>query len=170
MRSSSFLRGSLVLFISLFCDQVWADEFVKFLAKQQVGQEIMVTGGFRRFPYKKHFYRRDDKTGEVENFEYFGMTIVPTMIIGNGKLSLRANVIDSMLLLYPDPELVKDLPEQGESLWFTGTLIGFQYGISGIINSPFSGGDPYILLKRVSPLAPPEAYPEKTGEHAPTKE
>jgi hypothetical protein len=169
MRSSSLLRGSVMLLVLLFCDQIWADEFVKFLAKQQVGQEITVTGGFRRFSYKKRFYRRDDKTGEVENFEYFGMTMVPTMIIGNGKLLLRANVIDSMLLLYPDPELVKDLPEQGENLWFTGTLIGFQYGISGIINSPFSGGDPYILLKRISAIAPPEAYPDKTDEQSSTK-
>jgi len=131
---------------------------VNFLAKQKIGQEITVTGGFRRFSYKRRFFHRDEKTGEVENFEYFGMTIVPTMIIGNGKLSLRANVIDSMLLVYTDQELVKDLPEQGENLWFTGTLIGFQYGISGIITSPFSGGDPYILLTRISAVAPPEAY------------
>jgi hypothetical protein len=65
-----------------------------------------------------------------------------------------------MLLLYSDEELVKDLPEQGENIWFTGTLIGFQYGISGMITSPFSGGDPYILLTRVSTVAPPEAYLE----------
>lgn len=148
---------------------VRADEFVNFFAKQQIGQEILVTGGFRRFSYQKHFFRRDIKTGEVENFDYFGITMVPTMIIGNGTLSLRANVIDSMLLVYEDPELVKDLPEQGENLWFTGALIGFQYGISGIITSPFSGGDPYVLLKRVSPLAPPEAYPNQQKTPTPAK-
>jgi hypothetical protein len=158
MQLAWIVRGSVFILIIVLNASVWADEFVNFLAKQQVGQEIMVTGGFRRFSYKKHFYHRDDKTGEVANFEYFGMTMVPTMIIGNGTLSLQANVIDSMLLVYEDPELVKDLPEQGENLWFTGTLIGFQYGISGIISSPFSGGDPYVLLRRVSTLAPPEAY------------
>lgn len=155
-----FWRGSLYFAALFFSVPVWADEFVNFLAKQKVGHTITVTGGFRRFSYKKRFFRRDVKTGDVEYFEYFGMTLVPTMIIGNGKLSLRAHVIDSMLLLYSDEELVKDLPEQGENIWFTGTLIGFQYGISGMITSPFSGGDPYILLSRISSVAPPEAYPE----------
>lgn len=160
MRHWGLWRGSLFLVVLLCSVPVWADEFVNFLAKQKVGHTITVTGGFRRFSYKKRFFRRDVKTGEVEYFEYFGMTMVPTMIIGEGKLSLRANVIDSMLLLYSDEELVKDLPEQGENVWFTGTLIGFQYGISGIITSPFSGGDPYILLTRISTVAPPEAYLE----------
>lgn len=163
------LRGMLFVLVSVLSSEAWADEFVNFLAKQKVGQEITVTGGFRRFSYKKHFFRRDDKTGDVENFEYFGMTLVPTMIIGNGKLMLHANVIDSMLLLYPDQELVKDLPEQGENMWFTGTLIGFQHGISGIISSPFSGGDPYVLLKRISPIAPPEAYPDSQSNAEPKK-
>jgi hypothetical protein len=150
-------HAGLVLLVFLSHSPVWADAFVNFLAKQKVGQEITVTGGFRRFSYKKHFFRRDYKTGEVENFEYFGMTLLPTTIIGNGSLSLKASVMDAMLLLYPDQDLVKDLPEQGENLWFTGTLIGFQYGVSGIINSPLSGGDPYILLKRISTQPPPEA-------------
>lgn len=147
----------------------WADEFVNFLAKQKVGQEIMVTGEFHRFDYKKHFFRRDPKTGDVENFDYFGVTMTPTTIIGNGSLSLRANMIDSMLLVYSDPEVVKDLPEQGENWWFTGTLIGFQFGISGIITSPFSGGAPYILLKRISTIAPPEASPERQGAPSSSK-
>jgi hypothetical protein len=163
------VRGSICILVLCLNASVWADEFVNFFAKQQVGQEITVTGGFRRFSYQKHFFRRDSHTGEVENFYYFGITMVPTMIIGNGTLSLHANVIDSMLLVYTDPELVKDLPEQGENLWFTGTLIGFQYGISGIITSPFSGGDPYVLLKRISPLAPPEAYPRQESVLPPVR-
>jgi hypothetical protein len=164
-----FRRGSLFLVVLFFSVPVWADEFVNFLVRQKVGHTITVTGGFRRFSYKKRFFRRDVKTGDVEYFEYFGMTLVPTMIIGNGKLSLRANVIDSMLLLYSDETLVKDLPEQGENLWFTGTLIGFQYGISGIITSPYSGGDPYILLTQISTVAPPEAYPEDKTPSTPEK-
>lgn len=147
----------------------WADEFVNFLVKQKIGQELTVTGGFRRFSYKRRFYRRDYKTGDVENFEYFGMTMVPTMILGNGSLSLKANIIDSMLFLYTDLDLVKDIPEQGENLWFTGTLIGYQYGISGIITSPYSGGDPYVLLKRISTVAPPEAYLDSKSKSAPAQ-
>lgn len=164
-----FWRGSLCLVVLCFSTSVGADEFVNFIAKQKIGHTITVTGGFRRFSYKKRFFQRDIQTGNVEYFEYYGITLVPTMIIGNGKLSLRANVIDSMLLLYSDEELVKDLPEQGENLWFTGTLIGFQYGISGIITSPYSGGDPYILLTGVSPVAPSEAYPKDTTPSAPAK-
>jgi hypothetical protein len=141
--------------------RVLADEFVNFLAKQKIGQEITVTGGFRRFDYKKHFFHRNDKTGEVKNFDYFGIAVVPTVIIGNGILSLQANVIDAVLLLYEDQELVKDLPEQGKNMWFTGTLIGFQYGVSGMITSPFSGGDPYLLLNRISAIAPPDVSPHE---------
>jgi hypothetical protein len=156
------VRGSVCLLIVLLSAPVWADAFVNFLAKQKVGQEITVTGGFRRFYYKRQFFRRDDRTGEVENFEYFGMVMVPTTIIGNGALSLKANALDSAVLLYPEQDLVKDLPEQGNDLWFTGILIGFQYGISGITSSPFSGGDPYILLKHISAQPPSDVVlPEK---------
>ena len=102
--------------VLLFSVPVWADEFVNFLVKQTVGHIITVTERFRRFSYKKRFFRRYVKTGEVEYFEYFGITMAPTMIIGAGKLSFRTNVIDSMLLLYSDAELVKDLPEQGEHI------------------------------------------------------
>jgi hypothetical protein len=150
------VRGSLVMFVLLLSELTWANAFVKFLYQQKVGQEITVTGYFRRFSYKKQFFRRDDKTGTVEYFEFYGITMVPTRIIGNGSLSLKANILDGVLLLYPDQELVKDLPEKGENLWFTGTLLGFQYGISGITSAPGSGGDPYILLKRVS-TQPPDA-------------
>ena len=159
MRSLWAVRGSLVLLTLLLSASAWADAFVNFFSKQKVGQEITVTGGFRRFSYKRKFFRRDYKTGAVEHFEYFGMSMVPTRIIGDGSLSLPASLFDTMLFVYPDEELVKDLPETGENLWFTGTLIGFQYGISGITNGALSGGDPYILLKRVSSQAPSEATP-----------
>src|SRR5262249_24456899 len=141
-----FLKGSLFVLALVLSKQGWADDYLNFLAKQEVGQEMTVTGGCRRFSDKKHFFHRNDQTGEVENFDFFGMTVVPTMFIGNGTLSLRANAINFMLVLYPDEEIVKNLPEQGGELWFTGTLIGFQFGVSGIITSPFSGGGPYLLL------------------------
>jgi hypothetical protein len=167
MRSLWTVRGSLVLLTLLLSASAWADAFVSFFSKQKVGQEITVTGGFRRFSYKRKFFRRNYKTGEVEHFEYFGMSMVPTKIIGDGSLSLPASLFDTMLFVYPDEELVKDLPKTGENLWFTGTLIGFQYGISGIINSAFSGGDPYILLKRVSPQPPPESTPSPSQSTTP---
>jgi len=153
------VRGNALLLVLLVSAPAWADAFVNFLLKQKVGQEITATGGFRRFSYKKQFFRRNYKTGEVEYFDYFGMTLVPTTIIGDGSLSQKASRLDTVLFLYADEELVKDLPEQGENLWFTGTLIGFQYGISGIISSPASGGDPYILLKRISTQPPPDITP-----------
>jgi hypothetical protein len=146
----------------LLSASAWADAFVNFFSKQKVGQEITVTGGFRRFSYKRKFFRRNDKTGEVEHFEYFGMSMVPTKIIGDGSLSLPASLFDTMLFVYPDEELVKDLPETGENLWFTGTLIGFQYGINGITDGALSGGDPYILLKRISREPPQESPPSSS--------
>jgi hypothetical protein len=163
MRFLWAIRGSMALFVLLASELAWADAFVNFLYQQKVGQEMTVTGHFRRFSYKKQFFRRDYKTGTVEYFEFYGMTMVPTQIIGNGSLSLKANMLDSVLFLYSDQELVKDLPEQGENLWFTGTLLGFQYGISGITSAPGSGGDPYILLKRVS-TQPPDATPAAAGQ------
>jgi hypothetical protein len=146
----------------LLSASAWADAFVNFFSKQKVGQEITVTGGFRRFSYKRKFFRRNYKTGEVEHFEYFGMSMVPTKIIGDGSLSLPASLFDTMLFVYPDEELVKDLPETGENLWFTGTLIGFQYGINGITDGALSGGDPYILLKRISREPPQESPPSSS--------
>ncbi len=169
MRSLWAVRGSLVLLTLLLSASAWADAFVNFFSKQKVGQEITVTGGFRRFSYKRKFFRRNYKTGEVEHFEYFGMSMVPTKIIGDGSLSLPASLFDTMLFVYPDEELVKDLPETGENLWFTGTLIGFQYGISGIINSAFSGGDPYILLKRISHEPPQESPSSSSQSPSPKK-
>jgi hypothetical protein len=169
MRSLWTVRGSLVLLTLLLSASAWADAFVNFFSKQKVGQEITVTGGFRRFSYKRKFFRRDYKTGEVEHFEYFGMSMVPTRIIGDGSLSLPASLFDTMLFVYPDEELVKDLPETGENLWFTGTLIGFQYGINGITDGALSGGDPYILLKRISREPPQEFPPSSSQSPSPKK-
>ncbi|MCS6926623.1 MAG: hypothetical protein NZ578_12050 [Candidatus Binatia bacterium] len=154
MRRLWTMPGSVGILVLLLSELAWADAFVRFLYQQKVGQEMTVTGYFRRFSYKKLFFRRDDKTGKVEYFEFYGLSMIPTQIIGNGSLSLRPNALDSVLFLYPDQELVKDLPEQGANLWFTGTLLGFQYGISGITSAPGSGGDPYILLQRVSTHPP----------------
>ncbi|MBI3247344.1 MAG: hypothetical protein HYZ50_12660 [Deltaproteobacteria bacterium] len=156
---SWFLHGSLVTLLVLKSASVQADAFVNFLAKQKIGQDMTVTGGFKRFSGTRHFFQRDDKTGEVQDFDYYGMVFLPTTLIGDGTLSLKASPSNSMLLLHVDPDLVKDLPEQGEDFWFTGTLIGFQHGVSGITSSVFSGGFPYLLLKRVSTAAPPEFPP-----------
>jgi hypothetical protein len=169
MRSLWTVRGSLVLLTLLLSASAWADAFVNFFSKQKVGQEITVTGGFRRFSYKRKFFRRNYKTGEVEHFEYFGMSMVPTKIIGDGSLSLPASLFDTILFVYPDEELVKDLPETGETLWFTGTLIGFQYGINGITDGALSGGDPYILLKRISHEPPQESPPSSSQSPSPKK-
>src|SRR5260221_5095557 len=90
-------KGSVCLLVCLLASEGWADEYVNFLAKQQVGRDITVTGGFRRSPDKNHFFRRDDKTGEVENFDFFGLALTPTTLIGNGTLSLRANAMNFLL-------------------------------------------------------------------------
>jgi hypothetical protein len=154
MLMSRILRRGLAVSALLWSSPVWADAFVEFFAKQKVGQEITVTGGFRKFSYKRHFYQRNYKTGEVQYYDYFGMSMVPTMIIGDGSLSISASLFDTMLLVYSDENIVKDLPEAGENLWFTGVLIGYQHGSSGITSGAFSGGDPYILLKRISKEPP----------------
>jgi len=168
MWSYWIVRGSVVSLVLLSSGPIWAaDAFVRYFARQKVGQEITITGRFHRFRYKRQFFQRNDKTGEVQYFDYFGITLTPTQVVGNGSFSQEAKKIDSVLLLYPDEELVKDLPEQGENLWFTGTLLGFQYGISGIVNSVFSGGDPYILLKRVSTQPPQESAAIPSQDAAP---
>ena len=128
--------------------------FADFFPKQQVGQEMTLTGQFYRFSYARRFFRRDPKTGQVEYFTFFGVEVVPTTIIGNGTLSQEPRQIDSLLLLYPDEELVRDLPETGDQIWFTGTLLGYQHGASGITSAFGIGGMPYILLKGFSDQAP----------------
>ena len=137
--------------------EAWADAFVRFFAEQKVGQEITVTGGFRRFPDldKRRYFIRDRRTGDVEYVEYYGMTMLPTLVVGNGSVSMKASIMDRILLFYSDRALVKDIPLKGESYWFTGTLIGYQYGTMGITRGMGIGGDPYILLRSVS-ATPPE--------------
>ena len=133
-----------------------AGALVRFLAKQKVGQEITVTGGFQRFPDqdKRRYFIRDSRTGDVEYVEYYGMTMLPTLIVGNGTVSIQASIMDRILLFYSDRALVKDIPLKGESYWFTGTLIGYQYGTMGITRGMGVGGDPYILLRSVSASPP----------------
>jgi hypothetical protein len=154
-----FWRCATVAATLLVNTSAWADAFVEFFTKQKVGQEITVTGGFHKFAYKRQFYERNHKTGDVKYYEYFGMSMVPTQIFGDGSLALKASLHDTLLFVYTDDTLVKDLPEEGQDLWFTGTLIGYQYGINGITSGALSGGDPYILLKRVSTQPPQEAIP-----------
>ncbi len=128
--------------------------FADFFPKQKVGQEITLTGQFHRFSYTRRFFRRDPKTGQVDYFTFFGVVVVPTTIIGNGTMSQEPKQIDSLLLLYPDEELVRGLPETGDQIWFTGTLLGYQHGASGITEAFGIGGMPYILLKGFSDQAP----------------
>jgi hypothetical protein len=168
MGSQWSVRASVIWLTLLSSGPAWAaDAFVRFFSLQKVGQEISITGHFRRFNYKRKFFERNYKTGEVLYFDYFGTTLIPVQVIGNGSLSQEANELDNVLFLYPDEELVKDLPERGENLWFTGTLIGFQYGISGITDSAYSGGDPYILLQRISQQPPQESAPSSSQSPAP---
>jgi hypothetical protein len=164
------VRGSALVIVLLSSPRSWAaDPFVRFFAHQPVGQEITVTGRFHRFHYKRQFFQRNDKTGEVRYFDYFGLTLIPTRIVGNGSFAQEANRLDTLLLLYPDEEVVKHLPEQGENVWFTGTLLGFQYGISGITNSAYSGGEPYLVLKQIATQPPPEASAPQHQNAAPAQ-
>jgi hypothetical protein len=161
------MRGSVVSLALLSSGPSWAaDAFVRYFARQKVGQEITITGHFHRFHYKRQFFRRNDKTGDVQYFDYYGIALTPTQVVGNGSFAQEARRIDTVLLLYPDEALVKHLPDQGENLWFTGTLLGYQYGISGIVNSAYSGGDPYILLKRVSTQPPQESAPPTDNQRS----
>ena len=159
MPMSRVFCGCVVICTLLLNTRGWADPFVEFFTKQKVGQAITVTGGFRKFTYKRQFYERNHKTGDVKYYEYFGMSMVPTQIFGEGSLALKASLHDTMLFVYTDEMLVKDLPEEGQDLWFTGTLIGYQYGINGITSGALSGGDPYILLTHISKQPPQEAIP-----------
>ena len=160
MKAHWLVRAGVTGLTLLSSRPAWAaDAFIRFFALQKVGQEVSLTGRFSRFNYKRQFFERNDKTGEVRYFEYFGIILIPTRVVGSGAFAQEANKQDSVLFLYPDEGVVKDVPEEGEDLWFTGTLIGYQYGISGITNSVFSGGAPYILLRHVSHQPPPETPP-----------
>lgn len=155
MRSVFGRCGCAALVVLISVPAAWASSsFADFFLQQKIGQEITVTGEFFRFPKTRRFFRRDPQTGDVEYFTYFGASVVPTTILGNGALSQEPRSLDAMLLLYPDEEMVKDLPEAGDNIWFTGTLLGYQYGASGITEAFGIGGRPYLLLKRFSPLPP----------------
>lgn len=149
------VRGSVVLVILLLSVSAWADAFTNFFYKQRIGQEITVTGRFGRLSQQLSFFENNYKTGDVTYFKYFSTTVFPTAILGNGSLAWPPQRLETVLFLYPDEGLVKDLPMQGDNLWFTGTLIGYQYGTAGITSDVGTGGAPYILLKRVS-TQPPE--------------
>ena len=171
MRVQWVVRGSVLVIALLSSHLSWAaDAFVRFFARQPVGQEITVTGHFHRFHYKRQFFQRNDKTGEVLYFDYYGMSLIPTRVVGTGSLAQEANRLDTLLFLYPDEELVKNLPEQGDDVWFTGTLLGFQYGISGITNSAYSGGEPYLVLKQIASPPPQESQAPQNPSAPPPQE
>ena len=126
-----------------------------FFAQQKVGQKIAVTGGFKRYParWKKQYFMRDSVTGDVEYMGYFGMTMVPTLVVGNGSVSIKASLMDKMLLLYLDQGQVKDLPLKSDPFWCTGTLISYQYGTKGITRGMGVAGIP-IFYCEVSQYSP----------------
>ena len=64
-----FWRCATVVATLLVNTSAWADAFVEFFTKQKVGQEITVTGGFHKFAYKRQFYERNHKTGDVKYYE-----------------------------------------------------------------------------------------------------
>ena len=145
-----------------------ASQFLRFFSNQKVGQEITVTGGHRHFPSreKRRYFIHKVGEGAGEYVEYYGMTIVPTFLAGNGSISITPSLWDKMLILYVAKDMVKRIPEKGDSLWFTGTLIGYQYGTMGITKIMNTGGQPYLLLDRVSANPPAGG----TGAEAKTKE
>ncbi len=170
MRCLSGLCGGAALVTLLASMPSWAaSSFADFFVQQKVGQEIAITGAFSRFPTTRRFFRRNHRTGEVEYFTFFGTSIVPTTIIGNGALSQEPRPLDSLLLLYPDEAVVKDLPETGDKIWFTGTLLGYQHGASGITEAFGIGGIPYILLKRFSIQAPDTLDASELSEVPPSR-
>ncbi len=168
MRCLSGLCGSAALAVLLVSTPSWAaSSFADFFVRQRIGQEMTMTGAFARFPMTRRFFRRDHQTGKVEYFIFFGASIVPTTIIGDGALSQEPRPLDSLLLLYADEALVKGLPETGNKIWFTGTLLGYQHGASGITRAFGIGGTPYILLERFSTQAPETLNASESSEAAP---
>ena len=151
MRSprSVLLLGTAV--VALLASPVWADPFVNFFRQQKIGQEIKVQGPFRRDSHQKNLFKKDDKTGQVEYYTFFDTVILPTHLMGNGSLTQKARGLDAVVVFYPDESMVKDLPVQGDNVWFIGTLLGYQYGVEGITLDVGTGGPPYILLKSTEP-------------------
>lgn len=140
-----------VLTLGLCIQSVWADAFIDFFRRQRIGQEIWIQGPFRRNAQVKHLFKKDDKTGTVEYYTLFATVILPTHLIGNGSLRKEPRNLDTVVVFYPDESVVKDLPVQGNDVWFIGTLFGYQGGTTAITTSVGSGGYPYLLLKQVSP-------------------
>lgn len=170
VRRLSGLCGSAALAVLLVSMPSWAaSPFANFFAQQKVGQEMTVTGAFSRYSMNRRFFRRDHRTGEVEHFAFFRASIIPTTIIGNGALSQEPRPLDSLLLLYSDETVVKDLPEAGDNIWFTGTLLGYQHGVSGITRGFGIGGSPYILLRGFSTQAPEGLDASELSKAAPSR-
>lgn len=145
--------------LALSASPVWADSFVNFFRQQKIGQEIKVQGPFRRDSHQRNLFKKDYKTGKVEYYTVFVTVILPTHLIGSGSLTQEAQSLDAMVALYPDESVVKDLPVEGDHVWFIGTLFGYQYGREGITTDVGTGGPPYILLKRIEPVRPENPTP-----------
>lgn len=154
MHSPRFALLLSVAALALSASPVWADAFVNFFRHQKIGQEIKVQGPFWRDPHQRDLFKKDDKTGKVEYYTFFATVILPTHLIGNGSLIQRVQRLDIMVVLYPDESVVKDLPVEGDNVWFIGTLLGYQYGREGITTGVGTGGYPYILLKSLEPAEP----------------
>ncbi len=145
----ALLLGMLVLVPT--ASPAWANPFVEFFRQQKIGQEIKVQGPFRRNSQQMKVFKKDDKTGEIEYYTFFATVILSTHLIGNGSLTQEARGLDTLVVFYPDENMVKDLPVEGDKVWFTGTLLGYQYGDS-ITTDVGTGGYPYILLKSIEPV------------------
>ena len=130
-----------------------ADEFVSFFQHQKIGQEIKVQGPFRRESYKRHLFKKNSTTGKVEHYDLFATVILPTALVGSGSLKQEPDRLDVLLAFYPDETLVIHLPEQGEGVWFIGTLLGYQYGREAVTDDVGTGGMPYLLLESVERAA-----------------
>lgn len=151
MRISRSALLTVVAMFGLCVQSAWADAFVDFFRHQQIGQEIWVQGPFRRNAQVKHLFKKDDKTGAVEYYTLFATVILPTRLIGKGVLHKAPQNSDVVVVFYPDESAVKDLPVEGDNVWFIGTLFGYQGGTTAITTSVGSGGYPYLLLKQVLP-------------------
>lgn len=148
--------------------QSMASQFLRFFSNQKVGQEITVTGGHRYFAdrQKRRYFIHKSGEGPVEHVEYYGLTMIPTFLAGNGSISIAPRLWDKMLILYVNQDMVQRIPANGDSYWFTGKLIGYQYGTMGITKIMNTGGQPYVLLERVSAHPPADG----TGAKAKKKE
>jgi hypothetical protein len=135
-----------------------ADPFVEFFRQQKIGQELKVQGPFRCNSQQMRVFKKDEKTGKVEYYTFFATVILPTQIIGSGSHTQKARGLDVLVVFYPDKDAVKDLPVEGDHVWFTGTLLGYQHG-DGITTGVGIGGPPYILLKGIEPAEPEKPTP-----------